>query len=63
LKKHSAYGSVYKGMQRETGFVLAIKEIFQGGDYEDLKREIEILKTVCILLTLVKINLTLTFIF
>jgi len=50
-------------MQRETGFVLAIKEIFQGGDYEDLKREIEILKTVCILLTLVKINLTLTFIF
>jgi len=38
-------------MQRETGFVLAIKEIFQGGDYEDLKREIEILKTVFILLT------------
>jgi len=35
---------VYKGTQRGTGCVLAIKEIDDKGDLEDLKKEIEILK-------------------
>ncbi|KAL6075980.1 hypothetical protein QOT17_003286 [Balamuthia mandrillaris] len=39
-----AYGAVYKGRQKETGFILAIKEINDGGDFDDLKKEIEILK-------------------
>jgi hypothetical protein len=37
---------VYKGTQKGTGCVLAIKEINDEGDFEDLKKEIDILKQV-----------------
>lgn len=39
-----AYGAVYKSTQKGTGCVLAIKEINDEGDFEELKKEIDILK-------------------
>jgi hypothetical protein len=37
---------VYKSTQKGTGCVLAIKEINDEGDFEELKKEIDILKKV-----------------
>mmetsp|Transcript_10428 Transcript_10428/g.26229 ORF Transcript_10428/g.26229 Transcript_10428/m.26229 type:complete len:894 (-) Transcript_10428:37-2718(-) len=39
-----AYGSVYKGIHKETDFVVAIKTFKVGNEQEDIKSEIEILR-------------------
>ncbi|KAL6073584.1 Serine/threonine-protein kinase 4 [Balamuthia mandrillaris] len=44
LLGEGAYGAVYKGVHRETEFVVAIKELPALEDDEDLKKEIDILK-------------------
>ena len=37
----SAYGSVYKGIHKETGFVVAVKELnVEGADMEEIKSEV-----------------------
>eukprot|EP01104_Vermistella_antarctica_P011315 TRINITY_DN314_c7_g1_i1.p1 TRINITY_DN314_c7_g1~~TRINITY_DN314_c7_g1_i1.p1 ORF type:complete len:817 (+),score=277.80 TRINITY_DN314_c7_g1_i1:241-2451(+) len=39
-----AYGAVYKGIHRETGFVVAIKELNITENLDEIKKEIDILK-------------------
>ena len=40
-----AFATVFKGVHRESGFILAIKELDDIDDDEELKKEIDILKT------------------
>ncbi len=52
---------MYKSTQKGTGCVLAIKEINDEGDFEELKKEIEILKKVrSSLFTLCSLSLSLS---
>eukprot|EP01117_Protostelium_nocturnum_P007038 TRINITY_DN2523_c0_g1_i4.p1 TRINITY_DN2523_c0_g1~~TRINITY_DN2523_c0_g1_i4.p1 ORF type:complete len:1020 (+),score=365.09 TRINITY_DN2523_c0_g1_i4:65-3124(+) len=39
-----AYGSVFKALQKETGYVLAIKQVPAGDTPEDIEKEIAVLK-------------------